>query len=84
MTLEMSRLFDAGLMILLVLCALAVVRTKDLLAASIVFSAYSLVMCLVWDHRGAPDVAMTEAAVGAGVTTVLFLSAISKTARREK
>lgn len=84
MTLEMSRLFDAGLMILLVLCALAVVRTKDLLAASIVFSAYSLVMCLVWDHRGAPDVAMTEAAVGAGVTTVLFLSAISKTVRKEK
>lgn len=84
MTIEMSRLFDAGLMILLVLCALAVVRTKDLLAASIVFSAYSLVMCLVWDHRGAPDVAMTEAAVGAGVTTVLFLSAISKTVRKEK
>ncbi|MDI6712798.1 MAG: DUF4040 domain-containing protein [Anaerosomatales bacterium] len=84
MTLEMSRLFDAGLMVLLVLCALAVVRTKDLLAASIVFSAYSLVMCLVWDHRGAPDVAMTEAAVGAGVTTVLFLSAISKTVRKEK
>lgn len=84
MTLELSRLFDAGLMILLVLCALAVVRTKDLLAASIVFSAYSLVMCLVWDHRGAPDVAMTEAAVGAGVTTVLFLSAISKTVRKEK
>lgn len=84
MTIEMSRLFDAGLMILLVLCALAVVRTKDLLAASIVFSAYSLVMCLVWDHRGAPDVAMTEAAVGAGVTTVLFLAAISKTVRKEK
>ncbi|MBC7265955.1 MAG: DUF4040 domain-containing protein [Coriobacteriia bacterium] len=71
-------------MTLLVLCALAVVRTKDLLAAAIIFSAYSLVMCLVWDHRGAPDVAMTEAAVGAGVTTVLFLLAIGKTVRREK
>jgi uncharacterized MnhB-related membrane protein len=80
----MSRLFDLGLMVLLVLCALAVVRTKDLLAAAIIFSAYSLVMCMVWDHRGAPDVAMTEAAVGAGVTTVLFLSAVSKTVRREK
>ncbi|WP_323745455.1 Na(+)/H(+) antiporter subunit B [Parvivirga hydrogeniphila] len=84
MSVEMSRLFDLGLMVLLVLCALAVVRTKDLLAAAIIFSAYSLVMCLVWDHRGAPDVAMTEAAVGAGVTTVLFLSAVSKTVRREK
>ncbi|MCX8007661.1 MAG: DUF4040 domain-containing protein [Coriobacteriia bacterium] len=84
MPIEMGRLFDLGLMTLLVLCALAVVRTKDLLAASIIFSAYSLVMCLVWDHRGAPDVAMTEAAVGAGVTTVLFLSAISKTVRKER
>ncbi|GAV30812.1 multisubunit Na+/H+ antiporter, MnhB subunit [Coriobacteriaceae bacterium EMTCatB1] len=84
MTIEASRLFDVGLMTLLVLCALAVVRTKDLLAAAIIFSAYSLVMCLVWDHRGAPDVAMTEAAVGAGVTTVLFLLAIGKTVRREK
>ncbi|MDI6692522.1 MAG: DUF4040 domain-containing protein [Anaerosomatales bacterium] len=84
MTIEASRLFDVGLMTLLVLCALAVVRTKDLLAAAIIFSAYSLMMCLVWDHRGAPDVAMTEAAVGAGVTTVLFLLAIGKTVRREK
>ena len=80
----MSGAFDLTLLLLLVAIALAVARTKDLLAASIIFSAYSLVMCLLWQHRGAPDVAMTEAAVGAGVTTVLFLVAIGRTARRER
>lgn len=80
----MSQAFDITLLLLLITIALLVARMKDLLAASIVFSAYSLVLCLLWQHRGAPDVAMTEAAVGAGITTVLFLVAISKTARRER
>ena len=80
----MSAAFDIVLLLLLVSIALAVARTKDLLAATIIFSAYSLIMCLLWQHRGSPDVAMTEAAVGAGITTVLFLVAISKTVRREK
>ena len=80
----MNRLFDIVLLLLLIGCALAVVRLKDLLAAAIVFSSYSLLMCLLWLHRGAPDVAMTEAAVGAGVTTVLFLVAIARTTRRER
>ena len=80
----MSRAFDLVLYALLIACALAVIRTKDLLAAAIIFSAYSLVMCLLWQLRGAPDVALTEAAVGAGVTTVLFLIAVSRTTRRER
>ncbi len=80
----MSTAFDVVLLLMLITIALAVARTKDLLAATIIFSAYSLVLCLLWLHRGAPDVAMTEAAVGAGITTVLFLVAISKTVRRER
>ncbi|MDZ4167454.1 MAG: hydrogenase subunit MbhD domain-containing protein [Coriobacteriia bacterium] len=80
----MSRAFDIVLLLLLIGCALAVVRLKDLLAAAIVFSSYSLLMCLLWLHRGAPDVAMTEAAVGAGVTTVLFLTTVSRTTRKER
>lgn len=80
----MSSLFDITLLVLLVAVALIVVRLKDLIAASIVFSAFSLMMCLIWVHRGAPDVAMTEAAVGAGITTVFLLITISKTVRREK
>ena len=80
----MSAAFDIMLLLFLIATALAVARAKDLLAAVILFSSYSLVMCLLWLHRGAPDVAMTEAAVGAGITTVLFLVAIGRTTRREK
>ena len=80
----MSRAFDVTLLVLLIVAALTVVRTKDLIAAAIVFSAYSLVLCLVWQLRGAPDVALTEAAVGGGVTTVLFLVTISRTTRKER
>ena len=80
----MSRVFDIMLIAMLIASAIAVIRLKDLLAAANVFSTYSLMMCLLWLHRGAPDVAMTEAAVGAGVTTVLFLVTISRTTRRER
>lgn len=80
----MSRVFNIIVIAMLIASALAVIRLKDLLAAAIVFSTYSLMMCLLWLHRGAPDVAMTEAAVGAGVTTVLFLVTISRTTRRER
>lgn len=80
----MSTAFDIMLLLFLIATALAVARAKDLLAAALIFSSYSLVMCLLWQHRGAPDVAMTEAAVGAGITTVLFLVTIGRTTRREK
>lgn len=75
---------DIVLLLFLIATALAVVRTRDLLAAAIIFSGYSLIMAIVWQQLGAPDIAMTEAAVGAGITTVLFIVAISKTTRREE
>jgi energy-converting hydrogenase B subunit D len=80
----MSQWFDLVMLVLLISMALAVARSKDLVAAAIIFAGYSLVMCLLWQHRGAPDVAMTEAAIGAGVTTILVLVAIGRTCRREK
>ncbi|MEW6188780.1 MAG: hydrogenase subunit MbhD domain-containing protein [Actinomycetota bacterium] len=75
---------DVLLLLFLIATALAVVRTRDLLAAALIFSGYSLIMCIVWQQLGAPDIALTEAAVGAGVTTVLFIVTISKTTRREE
>jgi energy-converting hydrogenase B subunit D len=79
-----SDVFDIVMLTLLIATAVTVARARDLLAAVVIFSMYSLTMTLVWQHRGAPDVAMTEAAVGAGVTTVLFLITIARTTRREK
>ena len=80
----MSDVFDAVMLLLLIAIAVTVARAKDLLAAVVKFALYGLVLCLVWQHRGAPDVAITEAAVGAGVTSVLFLLTIAKTTRAEK
>ena len=71
------------LIIFLIVAAIAVERTKDLLGAVIIFTAYSLVMALLWLLLLAPDVAMTEAAIGAGITTILFVVVISRTRRME-
>jgi len=76
--------FNVILIIFLIVSAVAVERTKDLLGAVIIFTAYSLVMALLWLLLRAPDVAMTEAAIGAGITTILFVVVISRTRRMEK
>lgn len=75
---------DIILLYFLVMLSIIVVFTKDLLAATVVFSIYSLVMAIVFTQLNAPDVALTEAAVGAGITTLLFIIAIAKTTRREE
>ncbi|WP_137285390.1 DUF4040 domain-containing protein [Halorussus salinisoli] len=69
------------LTVFLIVVALVVASLRDVLAATIVFAAYSLGMAIVWVTLRAPDVALTEAAVGAGVTTSLFLVTIAKTGR---
>lgn len=62
----------------LVICAVAVGMTKNLLSSVIVFMAYSLIMSVIWVILESPDLAITEAAVGAGVTSVLFFIALKK------
>lgn len=71
------------LLLFLVVCTFFVGRTKDLISAVIVFSAYSLTMALLWQQLASPDVAITEAAIGSGVTTLLLFAAISRTRRME-
>lgn len=76
--------FNVILVIFLIVCAIAVERTNDLLAAVVIFASYSLVMSVLWLLLSAPDIALTEAAIGAGVTTILFVVVISRTKRMEK
>lgn len=75
---------SVSLLLFLVVCALAVARTKDLVSAVVLFAAYGLIMAIVWLQLRAPDIAITEAAIGAGITSLLFLVAISRTERYEK
>lgn len=77
-------LLDLLTLLLVVICAIAAITVKDLLSATIIFGVYSFLMCLLWAGMGAVDVAFTEATVGAGVSTVLFIAAILHTSRRSK
>ncbi len=56
----------------LVVCAAAVALTKDIFTAVLIQMGYSTVMAVIWLILESPDLAITEAAVGAGVTGVLF------------
>ena len=56
----------------LIICAVAAPFIKRLLTTVIVFMSYSSIMAILWVLLESPDLAITEAAVGAGITTVLF------------
>ena len=66
------------LLFFLVVCALAVSFTKNLLNVVLVYMSYSLIMSIIWILLESPDLAITEAAVGAGVTSILFFITLKK------
>jgi len=66
------------LLTFLVVCALAVALSKNLLTTIVIFMAYSVIMSIIWMILESPDLAITEAAVGAGVTGVLFYITLKK------
>ncbi len=70
--------FRIILLILLVICAIAVNVTKNLLQAVVIFMSYSSIMCILWILMESPDLAITEAAVGAGISGTLFLMTLKK------
>lgn len=69
-------------LVLIVVTAIAALSVRDLLAAVVLFGAFSFFSAIFFAVMGALDVAFTEAAVGAVVTTVFFVSAIFRTSRR--
>ncbi|MBM4146263.1 MAG: DUF4040 domain-containing protein [Nitrospira sp.] len=75
---------DIMFLVLVVISAIASVNVKDLLSSAILLGAYSFLMCLLWIEMGAVDVAFTEAAVGAGISTAFFIGFIFQTTRRTK
>ncbi|MDI6777018.1 MAG: DUF4040 domain-containing protein [Syntrophales bacterium] len=75
---------DFLFLFLAVIAAAASITVKDLLGAVVLLSAFSFFMCLIWTGMGGVDVAFTEAAVGAGVSTAFFVAAVYSTTRRTK
>lgn len=62
--------------------AIAVIFIKDILSAVIVVTVVSLVASIIFLFIAAPDVAITEASIGAALTTVIFVLAISRTRKK--
>ncbi len=70
--------FQIILMGLLIICAVSVSFSKNLLNAILIYMSFSLVMSMLWICLESPDLAITEAAVGAGITSVLFFVTLKK------
>lgn len=75
-------LLNIAFLTFLIIVAIAVSYVRDLLYAAILLGAYSVTMALIWLLMSAPDLAITEAAAGIGMTT-LMIAVISRTGRGE-
>ena len=62
----------------LIICAIAVSFSKDLLVSVVIYTAYGLIMSIYWLILESLDLAITEAAVGAGVTGILLFVTLKK------
>lgn len=70
--------FKVLLLLFLIVCAVSVSFIKSPLTSVIVFMSYSVVMSMIWFILESPDLAITEAAVGAGVSSILFFVTLRK------
>ncbi len=80
----MTLLIDLVLLAMLALTALRIIFLKDLFAVVMLFGIYSFLSALIFVNLDAVDVAFTEAAVGAGISTVLMLGTLALTGRNER
>lgn len=72
------------LLALILVCTVATMLTKRLLTAIVIYMTFSLIMAVVWALLQAPDLAITEAAVGAGITSILYFVTLDKIKRIEE
>ncbi len=71
-------LFDILLALTLLWLGWHLLSTEDIFKAVVLFISFGLLMALTWVRMRAPDVALAEAALGAGLTGPLFLSALRR------
>ena len=75
---DLITIFRILLLFSLVVCAICTALSKRVMTALIIFTSYSIIMSVVWLLLRSPDLAITEAAVGAGVDGVLFFLTLRK------
>ena len=66
------------MLLFLIVCAVFVCISRDLLTSVVIYMGFSLIMSIVWITLESPDLAITEAAVGAGITSLLFFLTLKK------
>ena len=66
------------LLVFIIICAVSVSLTKSLLTSIVIFMSQSLAMSVIWIMLESPDLAITEAAVGAGITSMLLFVTLKK------
>lgn len=81
---SMTEILDIALLSFMIVLAIAVSRMHNLFMAAVMLGIFSFLAAIVFTLLDAVDVAFTEAAVGAGVSTVLLLGTLSLTTREEK
>ncbi len=69
------------LILCLIILSIAVVLNRDMLASIVLFSAYGLVMAVMWQQLGAPMLALAEVIIESGIISVLFVVAVFRTSR---
>ena len=74
---------DLLICLVTVLAGVAAMRSSNLVSAAVMVGVVSLMVSYLFLRMGAPDVAMTEAAIGAGLSTLIFLIAIRRTEEDE-
>ncbi|MEA3499470.1 MAG: hydrogenase subunit MbhD domain-containing protein [Candidatus Marinimicrobia bacterium] len=70
--------------IIMMVAGVVALHLKNLLAAIITAGAISLLASVIYLILGSPDVAMTEASIGSGLTTIIFLYALNKVKKEDK
>lgn len=73
---------ELSLFVFLLAAAIVALRVKDLLAAVVSLGAFSFITALLFVAMGAVDVGFTEAVVGAGITSLLFIVFLYQTSRK--
>lgn len=84
MTYSILTLFDIILVLTLLWLGWRLLSSEDIFKAVILFISFGLLMALAWVRMRAPDVALAEAALGAGLTGPLFLAALRRMNRTRK
>lgn len=79
-----SMLFDLLLMAALLWSGLGALTASELFRAVVLYIIFGLLMALAWGRLGAADIALAEAAIGAGLTGALLLDTLAQLRARQR